>query len=69
LAAADELLGEEQYVKQAQACLRVLENESKKRQLDQLRAKMALAEREGRLEEALAWNAERERLRREMNGG
>jgi DNA primase len=64
-ATADESLGEAVSWEQAQACLRRLESDFKKRQGDELRAKVKSAEREGRVEDALSWMAELSRLERE----
>src|SRR6185437_7649944 len=64
-ATADESLGEAVSWEQAQACLRRLESDFRKRQLSELRARVKSAEREGRVEEALSWMAELSRLERE----
>ena len=53
---------------QAQACLRRLESDFRKRQVGELRARVKAAEREGRVEEALSWMAELSRLERESRG-
>jgi DNA primase len=52
----------------AQNCLRRLESDFRKRQLDKLRGLVKSAEREGRVEEALSWMAELSRLERESRG-
>ena len=57
--------GEAVSWEQAQACLRRLESDFRKRQLGELRARVKSAEREGRVEEALSWMAELSRLERE----
>ena len=62
---ADESLGEAVSWEQAQACLRRLESDFRKRQVGELRARVKSAEREGRVEEALSWMAELSRLERE----
>jgi DNA primase len=67
-ATADESLGEAVSWEQAQACLRRLESDFRKRQLSELRARVKSAEREGRVEEALSWMAELSRLERESRG-
>ena len=54
----DEVFGWEQ----AQACLRRLEGGVRKRERDELRARVKAAEREGRMSEALAWMAELHKL-------
>ena len=64
VAAADEMSDEPLSLEQAQACLRRLEGGLKKRQVDQLRARVKSAEREGRIDEALGWMAELSRLER-----
>jgi DNA primase len=62
--AADEMSDEELSVEQAEACLRRLESGLKKREVDELRARVKTAEREGRIDEALGWMAELNRLER-----
>jgi DNA primase len=62
---ADESSGEAVSWEQAQACLRRLESDFRKRQVAELRARVKSAEREGRVEEALCWMAELSRLERE----
>ncbi|MBZ5605636.1 MAG: DNA primase [Acidobacteriia bacterium] len=67
IASADEMIEDAVAREQAQACLRRLEADHRKRQVDDLRAKVKAAEREGRIKEALGIIAELERLRKEMN--
>jgi len=67
IAAADEISDDGVALEQAQACLRRLEADFKRKQIDELRAKVKTAEREGRMKEALGIIAELERLRKEMN--
>jgi DNA primase len=62
---ADESSGEAVSWEQAQACLRRLESDFRKRHVAELRARVKAAEREGRVEEALSWMAELSRLERE----
>jgi DNA primase len=62
---ADELSGESVSWEQAQACLRRLESDFRKRHLGELRAHVKSAEREGRMDEALSLMAELSRLERE----
>ncbi len=69
IASADEIINEELALQQAQACLRRLEADLRRKQVDDLRAKVKAAEREGRLTEALDIIAELERLRKELNAG
>jgi DNA primase len=52
LDAADDRSDEESTLKQARSCLRKLQAGLKKRQLEQVRARMKAAEREGRMDEA-----------------
>jgi DNA primase len=61
---ADETEGDE-LREQARACVRRLESDSRKRQLDRLRGMVKTAEREGRMEEALNLMTELGRLERE----
>jgi hypothetical protein len=65
LAAADDM-DEASSLKQAHACLLRLNSGLKKRQVDDLRARVKTAEREGRMEEALRWIAELSQLEREI---
>jgi DNA primase len=58
LLAADETADEESNWQQAQACMRTLEGGMRKRQMDELRARVKTAEREGKLSEALEWMTE-----------
>ncbi|HWZ32462.1 MAG TPA: DNA primase [Bryobacteraceae bacterium] len=67
VAAADEISEGALALEQAQACLRRLELDFRRKQLDELRARVKTAEREGRLNEALDIIAELERLRKEIN--
>ena len=62
--AADDMGDEASCWEQAQACLRQLENNMKKRQVDDLRARVKTAEREGRMQEAFEWMAQLHRLER-----
>ena len=66
LAAADDMNDEESSLTQAYACLQRLNNGLKRRQVDELRARVKTAEREGRMEEALRWMAELHQLEREI---
>ena len=62
IVAADEIVDESQAFEQARACLRRLDLDLQKRRIGDLRAKVKSAEREGRIEEALRWMAELERM-------
>jgi DNA primase len=53
---------------QAEACVRRLEADHRKRKLAELRSRVKTAEREGRVEEALAWIAELHKLERDASG-
>jgi len=59
---ADEVNDEESSWRQAEACLRRLQGSIKRRELDDLRARIKSAEREGRVTEAMQWMAELHRL-------
>jgi DNA primase len=65
---ADETSGESVSWEQARACLRRLESDFRKHQVRELKARVTSAEREGRVKEALSWNAELIRLERESKG-
>ena len=67
IASADEMTDDAVALEQAQACLRRLEADQRRKQIDDLRAKVKAAEREGRMKEALGIIAELERLRKEMH--
>jgi len=64
--AADDMSDEVSNWEQAQSCLRQLQSVARKRQVDELRSRVKLAEREGRVAEALEWMTELHRLEREM---
>src|SRR5262249_58674966 len=68
IAAADENTDDALAIEQAQACLRRLETDLKKKHIGELRAKVRAAEREGRMEEALRIIAELRALEKEMDG-
>jgi DNA primase len=68
IASADEWIDGELPLQHAQACLKRLELDFKKRQADQLRAQVKTAEREGRIQDALGSMAELTRLEREARG-
>jgi DNA primase len=67
--AADDMSDEVSNWEQAQSCLRQLQSGVRKRQVDELRSRVKLAEREGRVAEALEWMTELHRLEREMRAG
>ncbi len=62
--AADDMGDEASCWEQAQACLRQLESSMKRRQVDELRARVKTAEREGRMNEAIEWMTQLHRLER-----
>jgi DNA primase len=68
IATADEWIDGELPLQNAQACLKRLELDFKKRQAEQLRAQVKTAEREGRIQDMLGWMAELSRLERETRG-
>lgn len=65
MVAADDIDDETLSLELARACLRRLESGAAKRRIDELKARVKAAEREGRVEQALAWMAELGRLERE----
>ena len=66
--AADETGDDSQCRAQAEACMRRMEEDFRRRQLDELRTRVKAAEREGRTEEAHQWFAELHRLEQEVKG-
>ena len=66
IAAADEIGDDNECLAQADACLRRLQANFQRGQLDELRARVKMAGREGRSEEALHWTAELQRLEEEV---
>jgi DNA primase len=68
IVAADEMGDGSFSLEQARACLRRLELDFKKRQMDELRTSVKTAEREGRVQEAFGFMAELSRLERELRG-
>lgn len=65
MVAADDISDEARSLELARACLRRLEGGARKRRIDELRARVKSAEREGQVEQALAWMAELGRLEKE----
>jgi DNA primase len=55
---ADQTIEESVLLEQAEACVRRLESDAKRQRVDELRARVKLAEREGRMEDAIALMAE-----------
>jgi len=66
IAAADEIGDDNECLAQADACLRRLQANFQRSQLDEVRARVKMAGREGRPEEALHWTAELQRLEEEV---
>jgi len=62
VATADEMGDDAICLAQAEACLRKLEEDDRRRRLDEVRARVKSAEREGNVQEALTWMAELGRL-------
>jgi hypothetical protein len=58
IAFADQIEQKGDALRQALACLESLESKEQEERLAQLRARVKAAEREGRIEEALAWAEE-----------
>ena len=69
MTAADELGDDAECLAQAGACVRRLEEDFRKRRLNDLRARVAAAERQGKLEEAMEWYAELHRLEEDVKRG
>jgi len=67
--AADDIDSEASSVALAQACLRKLESGAMKRRIDELRARIKAAEREGQIAEALELMAELGHLEKEVKRG
>jgi DNA primase len=59
---ADEIGDDATCLAHAEACLRRLEEDFRRRQMDELRSRVKLAEREGNLEEVVRWTGELMRL-------
>jgi DNA primase len=66
MVAADDISDDALSLELARACLRRLEGSAAKRRIDELRARVKSAEREGQVEDALAWMAELGRLEKEV---
>jgi len=67
MVAADEIGDEEACLAQAEACLRRLDDDFRRRQLAEVRARVKSAERNGNVEEALGWMAELHKLEQESS--
>jgi DNA primase len=67
--ATDDIEDETLALEVARGCLRTLERAALKRRIDELRARVKSAEREGQLEEALNWMAELGRLEKQAKSG
>jgi len=66
MTAADDISDDAESLELARACLRRLESGELRRRIDELRARVKSAEREGQVEEALAWMAELAQLEKEV---
>jgi len=66
---ADDIGEEGTSLESARACLKKLESDAQKRKIDELRARVKSAEREGQVEQALEWMAELGQLEREARRG
>lgn len=66
IASADEIGDDAECLAQAEACLKRLSANFHRGQLDELRARVKTASREGRSEEALHWTAELQRVEEEV---
>jgi hypothetical protein len=66
IASADEIGDETECLAQAEACLRRLEEDFRRRQRDDLRTRVKAAEREGRAEDALQCLIELHRLEHDV---
>jgi len=64
--AADEIGDDAQSLAQAEACLQRVKASFQRRQLEDLRARVKMAGREGKQDEALHWTAELQRLEEEV---
>jgi DNA primase len=51
---ADESIEESEFLEQAEACVKRLESDARRREVDELRAQVKAAEREGRIADAIA---------------
>ena len=67
IVAADEIGNDEACLAQAEACLKRLDEDFRRRQLTEVKARVRNAEREGNVQEALGWMAELHRLEREAS--
>ena len=63
---ADEIADDAECLAQAEACVRRLEDDFRRRKVDDLRARVKAAEREGKAQEALQWFSELHRLEQDV---
>jgi DNA primase len=68
IVAADEIGDDEACLAQAEACLRRLDEDFRRRQMTEIKGRVKTAEREGNVQEALGWMAELHRLEQEASG-
>ena len=66
IVSADEISDEAECLAQAEACLQGLETSFQRRRMEEVRARIRTAEREGNLKEALHWMAELQRVEEEV---
>jgi DNA primase len=68
IVAADEIGDDAACLAQAEACLRRLDKDFRRRQLAEVKARVKSAERSGNVQEALGWMAELHKLEQEASG-
>jgi len=66
IVSADEISDEAEFLAQAEACLKGLKSSFQRRQMEEVRARIRTAEREGNLKEALHWMTELQRVEQEV---
>ena len=66
IVSADEISDEAEFLAQAEACLQGLKTSFQRRRLEEMRARIRTAEREGNLKEALHWMTELQRVEEEV---
>ena len=66
IAAADEINDDAECLAQAEACLQGLKTSFQRRRMEEVRARIRTAEREGNQDEALYWMAELQRVEEEV---
>ena len=66
IVSADEISDEAEFLAQAEACLQGLRTSFQRRRMEEVRARIRTAEREGNLKEALHWMTELQRVEEEV---